>query len=364
MMLPMTVLPSKRAPGSALFVALAVILLGSAIVAQGGRRSAWPPRTTPTQNPQGAAGGLGDLRRLLQEGLRQQDQPIFRTNQPFPTFPVDSPGFGQFPGLGLPVPFSGITTPAAPGIVKPRDPNAWPSWIQTDASIRAEEGFLPDRAILSRSAERVWYLSPEASAFVPLAFHDKFRLVTPGCQIQVRRRGEFQVLFHGGAVLRSRGPVELAVEDLSDERVTLRIDDYTHVWITARKRPIEVKLGSGETVLLQNSPGYFERSERLGQIKHAGGGVMSVESAVGSVDIPGAHRVELLAEAKRTGSPTAELALRGDITSIDEGRILRAEGGTGGGAVVWNGARFNVQAGVVLRIDPLAGEAFPNNRSQ
>ncbi|MCA8942986.1 MAG: hypothetical protein KDB80_10540 [Planctomycetes bacterium] len=309
----------------------------------------WPPQVNRIDQ-----GGANLLDILLRGGQSANRSSI---GAPGRAFPLPSSGFGGFPVLP---PSAGIGGPL--GSLPPRDPNAWPSWIAVDDTIRAEEGFLPDRAILSRSAERVWYLAPTARAFVPMSFHDKFRLISAGSRIEVRGRGEFQILFHGGATLRSRGPTALRIEELDSARIRLHLDRYKHMWITGQAAPIEIQLGSGELLTIDRTPIYLERDGDLGYLRHSGGGTLTVDSAVGTVEVPAAHRIELLAAASRTGSPMAELGAAGDVTSIQEGRILRAEGGAAGGTVVWNGAKFVVEPGVALRVDPLRGDRFPENR--
>ena len=310
-------------------------------------------------------------------GQSQQPQPLRivdpnakpSRNVPFRTllpFPVALPGFGDItPGAlnQILLPPGGTDTNSADtnSAVTSNDPNAWPAWIVADPAIAAAEGFLPDRAILARSSERVWYLAPNAGAFVPLAFHDKIRLVTAGCQVEVRGRGEFQLLFHGGGTLRSRERISLRVDSLSETLIELTLERYSNVWLTARDRVIRLHLGSGETVEIDKTPAFLSSDGHLGYIKNPGRGLVTVEGLSGSVRVPSAHRIEVLAESRSSGF-SGELGVVGDIASEIEGRILRAEGGVGGGSVVWNGARFAVSSGAVLRIDALSGDSFPKNR--
>lgn len=358
---------------SAGVVLLAVLASVEPLAAQNrGRNRAQTPPQSGFQWPEAGGRGAGSpggapgqdftiLRRVLQSG---QETPIGEVT-PFPSFPLSLPGFGAYPTLGLPTPFAGAQ-PDLPllGAMPAPDPNAWPSWIASDDSVDAAEGFTAARAIVSRTADRVWYLGPRAGAYVPLAFHDKIRLVTEGARVRVDNKGSFDVLLQEGAKLRSSGPVELRFDALTEEAVDLALVAFSRVWLDARTRPIRVSLPSGELVVVTSARAYLEHDGRTAVVENAGGVSVVLQSAIGEQPIPPAHRAAVLAAAERTGGVPAALAVAGDVRSQESGRILSGEGGAAGGTVVWNGARFAVPPGGTLEIDPLAGAAFPSHRTE
>ena len=66
---------------------------------------------------------------------------------------------------------TGWTPPALPR----GDGGRWPSWIETGIPNKANRSS-PERAVLARTADRVWFLAPDDTAFIPLALP---RLVLP-----------------------------------------------------------------------------------------------------------------------------------------------------------------------------------------
>jgi hypothetical protein len=69
--------------------------------------------------------------------------------------------------------------------------------------------------------------------------------------------------------------------------------------------------------------------------------------------------------AKKEAAPmAAELVLEGALAPERRGRVLQVVGQAGGGSVSWSGARIELEPGSTLRLDPLAGREFPENKAK
>ena len=291
----------------------------------------------------------------------EEAMPLF---QGFPTFPPDVPGYGGYPGVRLPVPFTaGVTVPPRPRDAAPLPDDAWPSWFGPGEAI-GDEGFTAERAVLHRGSDRVWYHGPRDTAFVPLAFWDKFRVLSAGSRIEVRHKGEYQITFHGGAMLRAHRPSRLEVEVLNEEIIALRLPHLSKIWLSAVTRPVRLTLPDESVLEAQGTSAYLERGDGFARISNDGVGRLVVRGAIGQQEIPPGHSVWLPLLPTTRSVIGAALALEGDVDARRDGRVLAADGGARGGTVTWNGARFAVPAGGNLRLDPLGGDEFPDNRAK
>jgi hypothetical protein len=280
--------------------------------------------------------------------------------QGFPTFPPALGGYG-----GYPQPPRALVTPPEPGAgaapppLLP-EPPAWPSWLL----VRATEPvpFGPDRAVLMRSADRVWFRTPDEEAFVPLYYFDKMRGIPAGTEIEVRRSGEFQILCHDGSRLYSFGPADLKVAALEEARVRLEWRSLTHLRIVCRNRPHEIALPDGSTVRTaaeQDSAGpvdlRLERRDGRVSVFNAGVRAASLVTPFGEQPLEPGSRAFLLLVPPDPAVP-APLSHVG-IAAERRGRELLCRGAEGG-EVTWCGARFDLPAGTTLLLDPLQGSPF------
>ena len=281
--------------------------------------------------------------------------PIF---QGFPTFSASALGYAGLQ-VGLPVPFTpGAQVPGLPPA--PTDPDAWPSWFKGDTA--GAEGYTVDVGLLSVLSERIYYRTPD-QVFVPLAFYDKFRVVRPKAEINVRREGEFVLTFRGGASLRSFGPIALRIRTLDEDAIVLQVGDIYRVWLRAITRPMRIEFSNGPVLILEDTEVYCELTEfGFLSLQNRGRGQARVTSEVGTFEISPLHRARIFLRGSGHPGLTAELQTDGDLRTERRGRVLEVSGRVGGGRVTWNGARFRLPEGATLEIDPLAGEAFPDNR--
>ena len=124
----------------------------------------------------------------------------------FPTYPRYPTGYGPrlLRGGYLPDPTADPTL-QLPAVRAPVSDNesGWPSWIDDPES--EQRAATPERAMVARTAERVWVLTPDESAFIPLTFYEKFRVLESGSVVEVRNKGEFQVSFHDATPRAGRG---------------------------------------------------------------------------------------------------------------------------------------------------------------
>ncbi len=338
-----------------------------------GDAGTWP-NNSGQQDPQRSADAEAARSRPLlsldpAELLRDQLAPGYRLNRDLPLFqgfPSFPPAVLRYPGQtkpGLPVPFApGVTVPGRPGTVPPRRPDQWPSWFLADE--RDGNSFAPTRAILSRTGERVWTRPADERVFVPLAFYDKFRVLSDGDQVEVRHQGEFQITFHGSANLRSRGPARLTIQTLNEEIVAFELSELTRAWWVLGQRPVRVTLAGGVVVEGIGAECDFERRGELTAITNHGDAEVTLSSPLGQVPVLPGHRVLVSRSARLHPPRGAELTLQGDLSPQREGRELRVKAGVRGGTVIWNGARIRLPGGASLRLDPLDGKEFPNQKTQ
>ncbi|MHC5065092.1 MAG: hypothetical protein ACYTG5_14090 [Planctomycetota bacterium] len=301
------------------------------------------------------------LRNELPRGYEGVNRNL-RIFQGFPNYPPSWPGFGGYPmGEGMPMPYDGIErTPSLPRSLPPR-PDDWPSWFSRSA--RAGEGaFLPDMALLVRSSDRVWFKAHDEVVFVPLTFYDKGRVLRVGAEVEVRHKGDYELHFHGGAYLRSRGPCRVEVQSLTANGNELKIDNYYEAWLVTRLLPLRASLPNGAVVEVQgNSMLRLQQENGIGILTHTGEGSVTYQSEVGAVDIPHAHRVRFFLKPKTSPLMSLSLQLDSGLRTERDGRVLTVNGGESGGTLIWGGIRISLQPGQVLRLDPLAGGGFPEN---
>ncbi len=284
----------------------------------------------------------------------------------FPNFGPAPKGFAGFPGqTGLPVPFAPgveeLVSGLAPvGVRVAAEKDAWPSWFDAPEAGK----FTAESALLVRGADRVWYLSPEDNAFIPLAFHDRFRQLRAGSEMEVRHKGEFQVTFHEGGTLRTRGPIRMVITTLNEEVVSFALDRATRVWLSAKGYPYRLVLPDGSVVEALDTAIYFERKRDLLVVLNEGPGKLTIRTSLETIDLKPSNQIRLTLPERRHPPLATDLSLKGDLDERRTGRVLQVKGGARGGAVVWNGAQFRLNQGASLRVDPLAGDSFPENRKK
>jgi hypothetical protein len=295
-------------------------------------------------------------------------------------------GFGGFGSV-----YPGITTPSFPGIPQyplgfgPRQrvsgylpaPDAFnPEWVPVPLPANRERGWPswikpgddqttppPDaeRVILARIADRVWVFAAGDTAFVPLAFYDKFRVLESGSSIEVRNQGEFLLSFHDGAAIRAHGPARLTLSELADDVAELQLRDFRRMWINAKSRPLRVLLPDGALMDLENAEMYLEAERLRGAVFNHGPKPVVWHGRSGDVEIPVGQRMDLFLAPLRAPFLPAALEVDGAVRPEITGRRLEVRG-EGAGSVTWSGARFQIPAGSVVRIDPLAGSTFPEGK--
>ncbi len=285
-----------------------------------------------------------------------------RIFQGFPNYPPSWPGFGGYPmGEGMPMPFDGEPLPVPLPRSMPARPDDWPSWFSRSA--RGGEGaFLSDMALLVRSSDRVWYKAHDEFVYVPLTFYDKGRVMRVGSAVEVRHKGDYELHFHGGGYLRSRGPCRVELQTLTGNGNEIKIDSYYEAWMVTRLLPLRATLPNGAVVEVQgNSMLRLEQANGIGILTHTGEGSVTYQSEVGSVEIPQAHRIRFFLKPKVSPLMPLNLQLDSGLRTERDGRVLKVNGGESGGTVIWGGIRISLQPGQEMRLDPLAGGGFPEN---
>lgn len=277
---------------------------------------------------------------------------------PYPTYPE---GYGPPERLpaqeqgGLLLPFNGplVTVPPNTG---------WPSWMHgVEATERGKRS--PSQAVVARMSDRVWLLSPDDNAFVPLEFWDKFRLVEVGAVVEVRTKGEFKVAFSDGASLRSMGPARVTLAAMNEEGVTVDVATFRRLWFIGRDRPFRLTLPGAGQIDVSGAELYLEREDGLATITNQGPASVIWTGRSGQVELAPARRMAFLVAPPASPFLGADLELSGGVRVEHDGRVLVVHGDTGG-TVVWSGVRVAVPPGALLRLDPLAGGEFPETHGK
>jgi hypothetical protein len=271
------------------------------------------------------------------------------------------PGFGAYPGGQFAVPFRDAPAGVATAPMVSRSPNAWPSWLPAASSQGGDEGFTPDVAIVAQTNDYVWVLEPDETAFTPLAYWDRYRVVPAGTTVDVRGGGQFALAFQRGSVLRSLGKARAVLERLDEEVTAVGFEHLSRVVIVAGERPVRARIGRAGSVEAISCRLSIAREGGLVHVSNLGPGQARFDVGDRVLDLPRGFRISVIPDLPSDG-PSLELGLRGDLQTSRDGRVLRAVAGAAGGALDWSGARFELPRGANLVVDPLAGSAFPEGR--
>jgi hypothetical protein len=304
----------------------------------------------------------------------------------FPTlFPRGLGAFGAYPsqaGETGPVPgglpgglFSGLPggalRPPVPATVD-EEPD-WPQGLGQRGS--APLPYVPGQALLVRLAERVWWKAPDEDAFVPVYFYDRLRSAVAGTEVEVRQSGEFELLFHGGGRCVAQGQTRLGIVAMDDKSVVLRMPMFTKVRVQTAGREYSFVLPDGSTLVLPadvpppspevppdgpalvvldraSEPGWL-----AGRAAIFNGGQRPVRwrHALGETTIEPGRRVQFFLSPP-TQPMQANLATEAvQAQPVGDGLACAARGE---GFVAWSGARFTLDAGTTVRLQPLLGQPF------
>lgn len=361
---------------------LGVVVLGLCLAAARPLSAQWPTGggAAPGQQPQGQQqgqpgqnGGPGQPQTPPRDpfgydAFAHPFVPFDNTRAPEQGFPSFAPGIYPPPPKGWmqapPWPESRVSPPTLP--MPPTNPD-WPSWLK--ARLDRELPYTPDQAVLVRDADRVWLRVPEEEAFVPLYFFDKLRAITAGTAIEVRQTGAFQVVFHGGSRLSSRGTAAVEVEELDEQRVHIDLRQLTWIEMVCIGRAHELALPDGSVLQVEAAApeaGRAEiRIERRDEPGWFGGradlfnyGVRPVlwHTPFGDHVLAPGHRATMFLQP--SPQPIAA-GLQHDAARVQQiGTTLVAEPTGADAAVSWRGVRFRLPPGSKLTIDPLLGDPF------
>lgn len=286
--------------------------------------------------------------------------------QGFPVFPGDFGGYGIYPQSLTPVP--PILTGALPPPPLVSTAPDWPSWVKTK---ERELPYEPGLAVLVRQADRVWFSLPEEPVAVPLYFWDATRALGPGSEVEVRRTGEFLLLFHGGSRLGSFGAGRVIVQALDEDKVQLRIPAFTRMRIAVGERPFVIELPDGSSLHVDRAPKDeaprfahvdLERADEpewhagRASIQNLGERPLRWQTPSGEVEIAPSHKCLFFLTPPPL--PVAHGLVATGVSSEAIGAARRFVADPGGGTVSFSGARIELPAGAVLELDPLLGAPF------
>lgn len=341
---------------------LATVLLAATLAGQ------VPPTQLPRYtNPQppGVTPGPGAASQpSLQIGFQGLSS-VYPQWSGFPNYLRDRAPTGAFPSLlspaagGVTVPDPARTLPLPPRAAG--DSDTWPSWIrftEGGESVRRSAS----RAVLARTSDRVWVLEPGDDAFVPLAFYDKFRLVQKSTIVETRaEKAEYTLLMHDGAELRVHGPCHLTLTQLDEDAVEVALGEFHTLFWTGKTRALRLRLPDGSLLEAPSAELRIAAQAPFGTITSYRGLPARYRSRVGPVTLEPGHRVRfLLAAPEAAVAEASALVVSGGLVTARTGRVLEVRSEKGG-TVGWSGARFTLPPGARLRLDPLAGAAFPEN---
>lgn len=356
---------------NAIFVRIAVTLVAGAFaggpaVAQIGGQTA---PTAPGQQPGAPPRVQTPADQHLQDPLNSQwTPPPDPAIQGFPLFPALLPGYGQYPRTGQ------MPAGAGLGQLPPALPETgWPGWAFGATGARVgDDSYKPDRALLVRHADRVWYRTPDEEAFVPLYHWDQTRVLPAHSEIEVRQVGEFQILLHGGGRLVTVGPTRVRIAEMNAELVRLEVPTFTRLRLFGTGRAHEIVLPDGSTLVVPadaegSAPQsaadlLLQRADEPGWIAgratifHARGRQVLWRSRFCDVLLDPGRQVTFFLTPP-TSTHGAPLAVDG-VAQARDGAVLRCTAERDGASVTWSGAKFTLPAGGSVHLDPLLGNPF------
>ena len=209
-----------------------------------------------------------------------------------------------------------------------------------------------ERAVLVRVSDRVWFLDAEETAFIPLAFYDRFRFLRTGSRIEVRGRGEYQAVMYDGSSVRSNGPSSITVVHMGEQEVVLQIDNLEQMWVTAALRPTRVRLPDGTELVFVDGQIRLENLGDRFRVSNEGSSVVTYSGSAGQGELDGPQFISVWKAPPDSDALAQQLQLSGDVAMVQGVEGTEVRGGRGG-AVVVTGARFAVEQGSSLVIKPL-----------
>jgi hypothetical protein len=263
-------------------------------------------------------------------------------------------GFGGYPGAGartedlVDEPLFLERVPVAP--------DRWPSWIE--GGVGSEVRATPERAVLVRGVDRVWFLDPGEAAFIPLAHYDRFRFLRTGSRVEVRGSGEYEVVMHDSSTVRSLGLSALAVVHMDERELSLQIDVAQQLWLTARSRPMRVRLPDGTLIEFNLGQARLEdRGDRY-RLSNEGSSAIAFTGSAGSGELLGAEQMSIWKAPPVADPVPGQLQLRGDTAMVEGSEEVSVRGGADGQVVV-SGAVFDLGQGSTMVIRPLGRSRAP-----
>ena len=322
------------------------------------------PRLGPSQADALGAGGMlmmpqnqgfaPSLRGPYRQGWQGMESALPR----FSGFPspqlLGTSGFGT--GLGN-VP--GTHPPRMPPpLASPARRDRWPTWLGLGAD-QKDAPRIDSRAILVRTADRVWVRDVGEPAFVPVPFWDKARVLQTGVMLSVLGQGQFALLLHDGGGLMASGATELTLGTLDETNADLQFRRITRLRGSAQSRLVRLRLPGGVTVEFREAKVSILADETRAKISHHDGAPIRVLGRHGVTELQPGHAIDvLLADGAEPPIVTA-LQTEGGVDARREGRALFADGRGNGGTVSWYGVRVTVPPGQTAKFDPLGGARFP-----
>lgn len=311
------------------------------------------------------------------------DLPTGQPFQGFPVFPQGLTGYGAYPRPGgfpdmarlkelqQAVRRGEMKGEITVGPLVPAEPEppGWPRW----ARLKGKEPlpYAENLALLVRHSDRVWWHSVDDDAFVPLYFHDKFASLGVGAQVEVRQAGEFELLLHNSTRIVSQGPASLRLAAMDQNTVNVELQSFTKVRLRVSQRDNTFVLPDGSKIRITppgttaetSGPAFLIllRADEPGwlggraTIFNAGERPVLYESALGEWTLEPGQRTTVFLQPPTHMIPASVVAE--GITLQADGRTLRGTA-AGDAHVSWCGARFAVEAGTPVRLDPMQGQPF------
>lgn len=296
----------------------------------------------------------------FQLGNRKGLQQMFPRYDGLPTYPSNVPGYGGYPGAGDKT-GTGLG-PGGLGVLglRPTNKDRWPSWIEGGTGA-GDQKVRSNQAVLIRLTDRVWLRPSGERAFIPLAFYDRFRFMEPGSQVEVRGKGEFQLVLHDGGSLRSRGPCSLQIAGLNDESADLQLANVQNVLLTAKLRPLRVRLPDGTQLEFVSGGVHLERRGDSIRVSNAGSSPIRYNGSLGSGEILGPKFIRIWVAPPRIPPLSDALQLTGRVSQSKSGPVTTIRGGDQG-RVTWSGASFVLGEGATLQLQPLKAHPSQTRR--
>jgi len=282
----------------------------------------------------------------------------------------------------------------------PPDVSRWPSWVQlggigkeVEQANKLPEYLDPKRCLLARLSDTVEVRPADETAFFPISFWKKTRVIAPGAGVKVEASGRALLVFSDGTRLQPMGATELVFVQGTKKELRVTFRKVTRLEATFGTRQVRLELPEGTLLRGTGLDMTIDREVRNASwakggvegrlwVSNWGKGTIAVQSGEqASFELlPNRRSIfALVRDATNTGEsmpgraaqtplrwtmPGGGVPLSGSETAQAQksGANVRIEASDGPARVNWGGVELAVPVGKRIILDPLAGDPFGDGR--